>query len=188
MTRLLKVYRDTDAVIQKDLKEHGRDIPCGKGCDTCCHNACIPISKPEITGIIEHIKNDIDDEMLERIETELKRSAENPEKCPFLVDTECGIYAVRPLACRTFLIHGKACEPGEDISKGRMDDLHRLPKEELFQAARPLLELYGLETEEQQREAFGNGFLVDQTVPMHYYDWSANLLSIIEAKKVYLGI
>jgi Fe-S-cluster containining protein len=183
MSRILDTYKETDAVIKEDLADNGHDIPCGKGCNHCCYNTLVPISKPEVEGIVDHIRHGIDYEMLGPLESSIHDAAADPRKCPFTVGTECGIYAVRPLACRTFFIHGARCKPGENMNATRIKDIHQFPGEEFFQATRPLLRYYGFSTELEQRDAFDSGFLLEQAFPMTHVDWKRLLLPLIRAKK-----
>jgi Fe-S-cluster containining protein len=78
---------------------------CRKGCSHCCHIA-VAINQAEAeligrkTGIKPAKPKNRMLEGREKFADAIPLGYENP--CPFLVDNQCSIYSVRPLACRTY--------------------------------------------------------------------------------------
>ncbi|MEQ9497138.1 MAG: YkgJ family cysteine cluster protein [Deltaproteobacteria bacterium] len=72
-----------------------RDWPCRKGCDLCCRSLANPprLSESEWRRI---------DAVLDDARRARARAHDDPRVCPFLEEGACSIYAVRPLACRTY--------------------------------------------------------------------------------------
>lgn len=117
------LYRDIDAELAAGAA--GLDLPCGAGCDGCCHEAVF-VSAPEFFAValavagwaeperarlltrMAEIAVEFEDE-LELLET-IEAGAERDEvamrvrfTCPLLAsDGTCRVYAVRELNARTF--------------------------------------------------------------------------------------
>jgi Fe-S-cluster containining protein len=86
-------------------------VACKAGCDHCCHQS-VGVTPAEGLAIVEHLLRTRSAEALaqvkERVATarvrtrgltaEQRYSPDHP--CPFLVDSACSIYEVRPLSCR----------------------------------------------------------------------------------------
>lgn len=78
----------------------GREWPCQRGCDHCCRSLNRPpqLTEPEWRRIDETLDDKRRAEARRRVLT-------GPDRvCPFLNEAggECSIYAVRPIACRTY--------------------------------------------------------------------------------------
>ncbi|GIM27362.1 hypothetical protein CPJCM30710_00280 [Clostridium polyendosporum] len=116
--------------VDKGLNQFSGYAPCQKGCGTCCslYLECTPIeaelirryvkdnfSQEEIDNIILRLKC-----MNEQFEQIIKSSGENKEEiikkyldrkqpCIFLTkENSCGLYEVRPLVCRSFIVFSAA--------------------------------------------------------------------------------
>lgn len=86
-------------------------LACRAGCAHCCHQR-VGVTVPEALAILAHLRDKHPPEALalvqERVEhayehtrglgRQERHSPEHP--CPFLQDSRCSIYEVRPLACR----------------------------------------------------------------------------------------
>lgn len=177
---LLETYHLTDEAIKEDLPLQKKKIPCKPGCCNCCINGIVPINKVEMAGISWFLVEQLQGQMRDRIIRELERFQPGQDKCPFLVDTQCGVYALRPLSCRTFYILGKPCEKGEDVSVDRMRDIYQPPRQKLKTAARPMLSLMGFKTPDRQDGAFEDGLLWTISHPLHELDWKSYLLTNVK--------
>jgi len=181
MDKLLKTYEETDQAVQDSLEQADRETACKKGCCTCCQHIGFPILEPEVKNIAQHMKENVETEIGGRMLRQMEQY--DPEKpCPFLVDTECGIYAIRPLACRTFYVHGEPCTEEEVTKFSRVPDIHRPDPNAIMEASRPLLELYGIEDPQKQFMAFHSGLIQHVSFSMSDVAWS-ELASIIKSEK-----
>jgi uncharacterized protein len=89
-------------VLQSDVEQRVAAIrregwPCRKGCDGCCRSLSQPpvLTEPEWRQMAGHVTP----AMAHRI----RNSATDPRTCPLLgTDGLCGVYDVRPVACRTY--------------------------------------------------------------------------------------
>ena len=79
-------------------------VACHKGCSYCC-NLATTISQTEADQIGKHLNRPVvkmppvDESMLNKGPIDRQKYTGVP--CPFLVNSECSIYAIRPVACRT---------------------------------------------------------------------------------------
>lgn len=81
---------------------------CKKGCSHCC-NMNVDMNEYEAAAIVDYcVRNSIsiDEETLELQEhlSEVQRFKSKFRKCVFLVNNECSIYPVRPIACRKYFV------------------------------------------------------------------------------------
>lgn len=170
MNKLQETYKETDRVVQESLANDNRETACHKGCSNCCQSIGFPILEPEVHAIAAHVQNIANEQLQQRIFNQME-DYENEGPCPFLIDTECGIYATRPLACRTFYIHGEPCTTEEIEDGTRTNDIHRIDSEGLFDATVPLLEMYQIPPS-LQAMAFHGGFIQERSMPMNQINWS----------------
>ncbi len=104
-------YATLDAAVRDTLaRMKGKGIvpPCGKGCSWCCH---LPVNAtaPEGALVAKYIEDkfNVKDKgaLIERMSGWLAwykggKSASGRAECPFLRDSLCSIYEVRPMGCR----------------------------------------------------------------------------------------
>jgi Fe-S-cluster containining protein len=96
------------ALIDETMARTNRENSCKRGCNFCCH-INVDITDPEAAAIHHHCKENkikVDTKYLkERLQVRAKEVAfSKTAACVFLKNGECSIYAVRPLACRTYLV------------------------------------------------------------------------------------
>ena len=118
----LKVFEQVDEEIRK--------LPncCRKGCSHCCHQ-CILINSTELYPIFHYLSNAVSLPVIAQIVKQLsdwvtymkanlnytsftvpelrefeRKVAKDRVPCFFLVNNECSIYKVRPLACRAHIV------------------------------------------------------------------------------------
>ncbi len=119
--RHLAMFDEYAAHLTSQARAEGHSIPCRKGCGACCYDVT-EVAHFEIAPLIEHLR-ELPAEVLDVIERRLHAWREGmlaagldptlpgPDlrtyhrahlACPLLdlVTHECGVYAVRPLACR----------------------------------------------------------------------------------------
>lgn len=75
---------------------------CRKGCGSCCHIAVqISVVEAEVIGKEIGIKPTAPAQYTAPGDQQTSASKYYGTRCPFLVNDQCSIYAVRPLSCRT---------------------------------------------------------------------------------------
>lgn len=104
---------DATSALVEGLLRVAADAPpaCKAGCAHCCHQF-VGVSAPEVFAIHEHLRATRSgpelDALVRRVRETRRRTRSlgpadryTPEHpCPFLEGERCGIYEVRPLACR----------------------------------------------------------------------------------------
>ncbi|MDE7241348.1 YkgJ family cysteine cluster protein [Desulfovibrio sp.] len=108
-------------------RDAGRTLACGPGCDACCRQP-IPVTPLEFLLMRSHMRLRLDAATRARLEAQYEgQLAAQPDAlqrpCPFLLDGGCSVYAVRPLACRRYLVLDRACAPGEVCTQSRPGDM-----------------------------------------------------------------
>ena len=123
---LLDAYAVVDLGVKKAAEHDGRVVACRAGCDQCCKQP-IPVTPLEVLALHSHARHRLPQDSLAALGDRLaafegdKRDMTLP--CPFLQDGGCLVYPVRPVACRQYMVFGRACVQGEDASCTRPVDL-----------------------------------------------------------------
>lgn len=108
-------------------RKAGHSPACKAGCAACCRQP-IPVTPLESLAIEVWLQLRLPAPRREILARQLAASAHQPPEaraCPFLAENVCGIYPLRPLACRRYLVLGRPCAPGEDPTRLRPHDLLR---------------------------------------------------------------
>lgn len=128
---ILQIFRSVD-VRMKQVKK-----VCVEGCCHCCHQI-IPVHIAEELPITRYVNKHFSTEQVDATKDRLKnwllyfntntpagrnldghdlkqfgqKHAEDRVPCPFLIESKCSIYQVRPLTCRTFSVNDSSalCE------------------------------------------------------------------------------
>ncbi|HRY91139.1 MAG TPA: YkgJ family cysteine cluster protein [Candidatus Gracilibacteria bacterium] len=183
---MLKAFELTDKTVQEQLATSGlkEKVACRKGCSACCEQPELPILNAEIETIGDHIKNRIGRELRRKILKKVERQKPSSMACPFLIDKACSIYAVRPLACRTFHMVGLQCRPGENILNTRFEDMVMLDSQKMNEALWPMVALIEENVEKMDKQDSKYlelaGFITSQNTPLSQMDWDGFL-------KYYMG-
>lgn len=116
------VQRSIDRVMQTAI-DRDAGLACGFGCSHCCH-ARVEATVPEVFRVADAILNRPPDEVA-TIATRLREHlADNAEKigwgerlpCPFLSNSLCTIYDIRPAVCRkAHSLDLNACRTEADV-------------------------------------------------------------------------
>ena len=98
-----EVYKAIDKYFDKAPEENKKEIQCKAGCTACCF-IDVDISEDEAMIISDYCKEngiEIDKEYLEKQAAVGRKKYSELSRCVFLKeDSLCGIYPVRPIACR----------------------------------------------------------------------------------------
>lgn len=139
---LLDAYAFLDQALESELRRLGRKPVCGAGCYACCLQP-IPATPVEILGLRVALASVPAGEA-----PAAKGNAAGTSSpywhCPFLANGSCSVYAVRPFACRRFLVFSRPCARGEDPTAERPEDVHQPSENALLHALRLTLPAYRL--------------------------------------------
>ena len=169
LAALRQAYTVLDAGIAQAVAATARQPACRAGCFACCCQP-IPASSLEVQGLRWFVLTQLP-VRTGRLVGQALRNREDPN-CPFLVDGNCAAYALRPMACREFVVFTRPCTLGESPEVTRPQDVLGLAAAAQRQAFALLLPHYGV-TEESARERALTGRLVlADTRLLQELDWS----------------
>lgn len=105
--------------IQRSLSEF---TPCKKGCSHCCHIP-VMVSSFEAERIARATKKVMNKDAGESLTTAIGRPLATFTRvpCPFLKDSECSIYSIRPMHCR---LHNSLAQTSELCNVYEYPDAH----------------------------------------------------------------
>jgi Fe-S-cluster containining protein len=176
LSMLLQAYYQNDLGTYQEMQElltnAGAKIACQKGCYRCCINQAVPITEIELMGISWYVSEGICDlNVKEKLRSQM-REHKNNRTCPFLLNGECAIYPLRPIACREFHVTRKPCASGEDVLFSRSGDIWYPSRAVGRKTAAQLLPFYGFRKPKEIDMAFEAGFIHKNTRDMHSIDWA----------------
>ena len=163
----------------------GRGLACGPGCDICCRQP-IPVTPLEFLVIRAQMRFRLAPDIRARLERQHEEQcAAEPEPlrrpCPYLLDGACSVYAVRPLACRRYLVLGRPCAPGETCTESRPGDMLIPARKALHAALALTFPWYGARWQElglpeppaaSPESAAAQAWLASVTVPVQNLPWN----------------
>ncbi|MDO5484513.1 MAG: YkgJ family cysteine cluster protein [Desulfovibrionaceae bacterium] len=135
---LLDCYAVIDASVQQALDSTDKALACHVGCTACCRHT-IPLSTLEALGLKFAVENLLD------AHSRTSLSATAPHSgglCCFNHEGACTVYALRPIACRRYLVTGQPCERGEAPLDTRPDAVLQPSRRMLRQAVALTLPFY----------------------------------------------
>lgn len=102
-----------DALAQAE--KQGRRAACGRGCCDCCRHD-VPATPLELAGLRWHVREEMRGETAAALRERVRNKISEPRPaCAFLLGGSCAVYAVRPVACRRYMVLGDPCAEGEDV-------------------------------------------------------------------------
>lgn len=120
---LVRFENDRDVmgeVLRKSFGATQENIDCKQGCSYCCHLrvSCYRIEAKAIAKHISTLPHWQKDIFFERIADYCKKTPTDKSKllvlnlpCPFLINSKCSIYEIRPFTCRQYHSRDvRACE------------------------------------------------------------------------------
>ena len=171
---LLDAYHLTDAGIEvelaEEIKRRNQQPGCHRGCLNCCLKANVPISQLERAGIAWFVTAKLSGDARRILEDQLQWHKDIPH-CPFIVDSLCSIYPVRPLACRIFYVFGTPCESASSISTTRKADIWTHSRDLARRVAMIILPFYGIKAKAEKIKAFKEGFIFKQMTLLRSEPW-----------------
>ena len=172
---LLNAYHANNLGVYNELKievkKRKEKIACHNGCHECCLKYDVPVCQIELAGISWFVSETIVDRVLrEKIKSQMTDHRSNLQ-CPFLVDGSCSIYPVRPIACREYFVFGTPCQKNEDAIRTRPESVWGPSRNVARKTALKILPYFGFDTNSEINQAFENGFIHNNSISMHEYDW-----------------
>ncbi len=151
--------------LQAETERRGAPPACGAGCRTCCVGQVIPLSAFEALGLWWYAAEIMDPATQDRLAANISCRHE-VQACPFLVDSACSAYPLRPLVCRRHHVFGARCAPGENLRQNRPADVLSCGCDAARDMAWLILPLYGVEHCDIDRQ-FETGYVARRSLPMH---------------------
>lgn len=167
---LLDAYAALDAGLAAAVAASGRRPACRAGCTACCRQP-IPASSLEVLGLTWFVYRHSRGRRRRSVRRALATARESMD-CPFLVEEACAAYAVRPLACREFVVFDRPCRPGEQPVISRPGDVLPLPAAAQRRAFWHMLPYYGLTDQAQREAALRARLVLRDTDILQGHDWS----------------
>jgi Fe-S-cluster containining protein len=153
-----------------EIDRRGETIACHQGCCACCLRPAVPILEIEFAGISWYACEKLTDPIRGRVRQQLT-DYKSSTQCPLLVDKQCSIYPMRPLACRHFYLFGSSCIDNDDPWETRQKDIWRDTSNTAFRASMVILPYYGIHDIKEKQEAFQDGIMVRLAQQMHHLNW-----------------
>lgn len=171
---LLNAYAIMDEGVKKDIEKYeklGKKLACRAGCSSCCKtHRDIPVYPIEIVGIYWYVIEKVKEPLKSKIKSSLI-SHKKGGPCPFLIDSVCSIYPMRPLACRQFNVFEKPCNEGEDPFYTRPHDVLKPSEHYLGRALYETAPFYKVYTEDEKIEFINSGRLNSVVRILQNYPW-----------------
>ncbi|OLN25148.1 protein of unknown function UPF0153 [Desulfovibrio sp. DV] len=169
---LLEAYAILDAGIARAVAADTRQPACRAGCHACCLQP-IPVSSLEVQGLRWFALTHLSARPARLVGAALLLPPAEPGlACPFLVDGACSVYALRPMACREYIVFGRPCQPGERPEESRPGDILALPEAAQRRAFATLLPHYGVAGPEATVAALRDLMVLKDTRILRGHDWS----------------
>jgi hypothetical protein len=169
LASLLDAYAVLDAGLAAALVADGRKAACRSGCFACCQQR-IPASTLEVHGLKWFALERLDARTRRILVRQLRDRAAGG--CPFLVAGACAAYPLRPMACREYVMLGRACRPGERPEETRPGDLLPLPAAAQREAFALLLPHYGAAGSADRESGPRGRLILRDTATLQSVDWS----------------
>ena len=137
MSLLLDAYAMVDCDVEASIALQKEPPACGPGCCQCCIQP-IPATPLEILALRLFVELELPPSRRDALKATFARfrgeRATLGDACPFLLEKSCGVYSVRPIACRRYVVFGQPCIMDEDATQTRPADvLH--PRQDAMRAA-----------------------------------------------------
>lgn len=167
---LLDAYAVLDAGLAAAVAASGRQPACRAGCTACCSQP-IPASSLEVLGLTWYVYRHSRGRRRRALRQSLDAAREGMP-CPFLVEDACAAYALRPMACREFVVFDRPCRPGEQPVTSRLQDVLPLPVAAQRRAFWHMLPYYGVSDLGLRETALCDKLILRDTEILQGRDWS----------------
>ena len=167
--------------VSAEEQRRGIRVGCHAGCTACCQSS-VRLRPIEIEGVAWYAATRLDDDTWRRVAAQLSRPDDGV--CPFLLDGQCSVRPLRPLACRSFFVFGKPCEVGERLFELRPNDVFDRSEALFERVAMRLLDdaSFELRGEQDKHAAYHGGAFYRRALNMQQVDWVATIDALREAR------
>lgn len=166
LARLFDLYALVDASVAEALAASGRESGCRAGCHGCCHQL-IPVTPLEVAGLGWFMREEAALDVRAALRGKMGGEGNaTVVSCRFLLGGSCAAYAVRPVACRRYMVLGKRCASGEDASRTRPGDVLSPSREALNAAYALTLPYYAALGETVPEGAGAFAFMKQRTISL----------------------
>jgi len=169
LASLVEAYAVLDAGVVQAVAATSRQPACRAGCYACCCQS-IPASSLEVQGLRWFALTQLSPGVGRSVGLSLRNR--NDPNCPFLVDGSCAAYALRPMACREFVVFGRPCAMGESPEVARPQDVLPLAAAAQRQACALLLPHYGVVEDSAREQALQERLVLRDSRLLREIDWS----------------
>jgi Fe-S-cluster containining protein len=173
---LLDAYLIADQGVAEGVRRQerqGRVLACRRGCAACCRShKTIPVYPLELVGISWYATEKVQGAVRDKLRARLRQHRDGAS-CPFLVDEECSIHAMRPMACRHFNVFDRVCAEGEDAYYTRRQDVLTPIRRYLDGALEATLPFYGITRKPDKRQALRSGAVHGLVRVLRDLDWAS---------------
>ncbi len=130
------------------------------------------MSQLEVLGLWWFVVEKMSPDERQRLNRRLLNHRRSLE-CPFLMDSRCAVYALRPLACRFLHVFGAPCAPEEIPVESRPGDVWLPGREVVRPAIMTMLGYFGFDTEAARKRAFEQGYIAAVSSLMSDFPWES---------------
>ena len=176
LSLLLDAYAVVDKgvtiAVSREKRKLRKRPACTEGCYTCCRaNTDIPTYPLELAGMTWYAMEKVLEPARSSLREQLSVGGNNPP-CPFLVNSTCAVYPVRPIACRQFIVFGKPCSAGDDPYYTRRGDVLTPIQDFTDQAMFIMLPFYGIIQDHDRSRAIKNSFMHTKVQNIFSCSWT----------------
>ena len=112
LSLLLDCYACIDASVAGSIAAAQEPVACHEGCTSCCRHS-IPLSPLEALGLGFCVRELLPPAARAALQARQGQAVHPGDLCPFNLGGSCSVYALRPIACRRYLVCGQPCQAGE---------------------------------------------------------------------------
>lgn len=165
------IDKGVSLAVNREKRKGNRRLACSEGCGNCCRtHTDIPLYELELLGIYWYVIEKMKMPLRGVLREQLAAHTAGPP-CPFLIDSACSIYSVRPVACRQFMVFTRPCDAGEDPFFTRRSDLLTPIEDFTNQAFFLMLPFYGIKKEAERTAAIKNKVIHTRVRNLQEISW-----------------
>lgn len=178
LTILLDALHILDQGLSREVSDEeqrrGVRVGCHAGCTACCESS-VRVRPIEIEGIAWYAATQLDEDTWQRVKARLSRADDGA--CPLLLDGQCSVRPLRPIACRSFFVFGEPCQAGERLYELRPRDVFDRSEALFERVAMRLFDDASFErpTDQDERAPCQTGAFYRSSRRMQEVDWIARI-------------